>query len=761
MIFFPLLGSFFNPRRSLQAQIGLLFGGLTILLTTLLSVAVGQQSKSRIENSTGRSMQQMAHQLTDDLDRGTYDYYLQTQDIAQQTTITDSQASLEGKRAVLDHTLTLHDDIAWISLVGVGGRVVLSTASTQEGQNVGAEDWYVQTTPTTADIQVTDAVLISPDTPQSAILLYVMARWKDENGQPLGLVITAVRSTFVEERVAELLESATFDNLHVIVTQADGTVIASTDHTPIGSSWADQPSYEMSTYQPYGHRIESVDGGEKYLTGYAVMDGFRDFPGLEWRVMVRKDAATAFQPANNLMRTLLFTGMVLAVGFAVIGWSLGSRITRPLVRMAASADAIRGGQTLVQLPLLEGKDEVARLGHSLRTLVAQLTHEIDERRTLETQFRAMFELSLDVILVADGNNGTILQVNPAAKRLLGYEPEALVGKPFVSLFPPEQASRDEIIERLKVYGAVFEEQEFLRQDGSMVLMDLTATLMPYRGKHGILITLRDITERHQLMLAQLESDAMRNQLAAQEQALNLKSTIVSVASHDLRNPLATILLSTDIIKRYGDRIPEEKRVGHFLRIETSIQYMQKLLDDLNLMDKLERGLVKPAPDVIEMPEFCNTLMDEALATTEIVRHFQFTLDPACAQIIQDPRLLRQAISNLLTNALKYSREGTPIEFSVNLTPDDQLRIVVRDYGIGIPLKDQENLFKSFHRAKNASGIPGTGLGLAITHRAVDSMQGTLEFVSIENEGTTFTILLPLIQPPKTSSYQSTTIPHSA
>ncbi|GIK64891.1 MAG: hypothetical protein BroJett018_26850 [Chloroflexota bacterium] len=161
---FRLLGSFFNPRRSLQAQIGLLFGGLTILLTTLLSVAVGQQSKARIENSTGRSMQQMAHQLTDDLDRGTYDYYLQTQDIAHQTTITDSQATLDSKRAVLDHTLTLHDDIAWISLVGVGGGVVLSTASMQEGQNISVENWYAQTAPTTADIQITDAVL-SPNPP--------------------------------------------------------------------------------------------------------------------------------------------------------------------------------------------------------------------------------------------------------------------------------------------------------------------------------------------------------------------------------------------------------------------------------------------------------------------------------------------------------------------------------------------------------------------------------------------------------------------
>ncbi len=701
---------------------------------------MGQQSKTRIEETTGRTMEQMAHQLTDDLDRGTYDYFLETQGIALQPTIADSQATNDAKRNILANTITLNPEVVWISLINTRGEVVVSTNPDLEGSDVSQATWYnrEQTGPT-----ITAALIDGVD----AVVLFASTRWLDEDQQSLGWVVMSIQGIFVEERVSELLATATFSHLQVIVTQADGTVIDSSNHVPIGASWADQSSYQMTLRDASGHYNETTDDGDKYLTGYAVTNGFRDFAGLDWRVMVRKDADTAFAPANDLIRSLFWTGLVLGLAFAAIGYALGKHIAEPLVRVAAAADAIQNGQELAHLPVIEGKNEVARLSHSLRGLVDRLSHEIGERTSLEKQFRAMFELALDVILVADGQNGLILQVNPSVRRLLGYEPDALIGKPFVSLFPEERATRDEILERLKVYGAVFEEQEFVRQDGSVILMDLTATMMPYRGNHAILITLRDISERQQLMLAQLESDAMRNQIAEQEQALNIKSTIVSVASHDLRNPLATILLSSDIIRRYGDRIPEEKRIGHFLRIETSINYMQKLLDDLNLMEKLERGLVQPKPESIDMREFCQTLMDEALATTEIVRDFQFVLDPTCARVTQDPRLLRQAISNLLTNALKYSREGHPIELKIAQSPDNQLRISVRDYGIGIPEQDQKDLFRTFHRAKNAATIPGTGLGLAITRRAVDSMHGTLNFVSVENEGTTFIVEIPLIPSP--------------
>lgn len=734
------IGSFFSPRRSIQAQIGLLFGALTILLTSILSVAVGQQSKTRIEETTGRTMEQMAHQLTDDLDRGTYDYYLATQGIALQPAVADSQAGIDAKREILAHTITLNPEVVWISLINTRGEVVVSTSLDLEGSDVSQATWYNQEqTAPTITVALIDAV--------DAVVLFASAGWVDEHQQPLGWVVMSIQGIFVEERVNDLLAAATFSHLQVIVTQADGTVIDSSDHVPMGASWADQTSYRLTEHHAYGHHVESADDGTEYLTGFAVTDGFRDFAGLDWRVMVRKDAATAFAPANDLIRNLFWTGLVLGLAFAALGYAVGKHIAEPLVRLAAAADAIQDGQELAYLPVVAGKNEVARLSHSLRGLVDRLSHEIGERTSLEKQFRAMFELALDVILVVKGEDGSVLQVNPSVQRLLGYEPDELIGKPFVSLFPAERATRDEILERLKVYGAVFEEQEFVRQDGSVILMDLTATMMPYRGNHAILITLRDISERQQLMLAQLESDAMRNQIAEQEQALNIKSTIVSVASHDLRNPLATILLSSDIIRRYGDRIPEEKRIGHFLRIETSINYMQKLLDDLNLMEKLERGLVLPKPEAIDMGEFCQTLMDEALATTEIVRDFQFVLDPACARVIQDPRLLRQAISNLLTNALKYSREGHPIELKITQSPDNQLRITVRDYGIGIPEQDQKDLFRTFHRAKNAATIPGTGLGLAITRRAVDSMHGTLNFVSVENEGTTFIVEIPMIQPP--------------
>ncbi len=735
---FRSIGSFLSPRRSIQAQIGLLFGSLTILLTSILSVAVGQQTKTRIEEDTGRSMEQMAHQLTDDLDRGMYEYYIETQEIARQPAIADPQSTLDTKRAILLNAIALNPDLVWISLISTRGRAVVATDGALEGRDVRQEGWF-------NSLPSTPALTDGPIETLTSAIIFASAVWVDEQQQTLGWVVMAVNNRFVEERVNEMLDTSAFYDLQAIVMQGNGGVLVSSDSIATGTSWANQASFRMTEGQSSGHQIATSADGEQYLMGFAMTDGFRDLTSLDWRVMVRKDADTAFAPANRLIRNLFWTGLLLGLAVVAVGYQLGRRITDPLVKVAAAADAIRSGQELEHLPVFKGHDEIARLSQSLRGLVDRLSHEIGERTSLEKQFRAMFELALDVILVADGRDGTILQVNPAVQRVLGYMPEALINKPFTSLFPVERASRDEILDRLKVYGAVFEEQEFVRHDGSVILMDLTATMMTYRGQDAILITLRDISERQQLMLAQLESDAMRHQIEEQEEALDIKSTIVSVASHDLRNPLATILLSSDIIRRYGDRIPEEKRIGHFLRIEMSINYMQKLLDDLNLMEKLERGLVQPQPETVDMREFCQTLMDEALATTEIVRDFQFTLDPACARVTQDPRLLRQAISNLLTNALKYSREGHPIEVAISPAPDATVRITVRDYGIGIPKQDQKDLFKTFYRAKNASAIPGTGLGLAITRRAVDSMHGTLSFVSIEDEGTTFIVEIPMIQ----------------
>jgi signal transduction histidine kinase len=116
----------------------------------------------------------------------------------------------------------------------------------------------------------------------------------------------------------------------------------------------------------------------------------------------------------------------------------------------------------------------------------------------------------------------------------------------------------------------------------------------------------------------------------------------------------------------------------------------------------------------------------------------------------DPKLLRQIVSNLLTNALKYSPKGDPVEFELN-REENQARITIRDRGIGIPANDQVHLFEPFHRAQNTGTINGTGLGLAIVKKAVDLHQGTISVQSQIDVGTTFTVNLPLLNAKKFES----------
>jgi len=148
------------------------------------------------------------------------------------------------------------------------------------------------------------------------------------------------------------------------------------------------------------------------------------------------------------------------------------------------------------------------------------------------------------------------------------------------------------------------------------------------------------------------------------------------------------------------------------------------------------------PTVVDLGEFCQNLIEELhleAANQQRIR-FNWNGDPVRGNF--DPKLLRQILSNLLTNALKYSPNGDPVDLELN-REENQARIIIRDRGIGIPEKDQVNLFEPFHRAQNTGTINGTGLGLAIVKKAVDLHQGSISIQSQIDIGTIFTVTLPI------------------
>ena len=248
--------------------------------------------------------------------------------------------------------------------------------------------------------------------------------------------------------------------------------------------------------------------------------------------------------------------------------------------------------------------------------------------------------------------------------------------------------------------------------------------------------------------------AMQSCLEQERKLREIKSRFISMISHELRNPLTTILASADLMTNLAEKLSEQKKRDMNLTIKESATRMNKILDDLLALWHQESLAPTPLnPSWFDLPEFCQKLVAE----------FQIQLDNQCSQqansielifvsqvksypVYLDLNLLEQILTNLISNAIKYSPNGGSVKFE--LTGDStQVIFRIQDSGIGIPPSECDRLFTSFYRASNTLGISGTGLGLSIVKNAVDVQGGTIQVNSQLAKGSTFTVTLPLMVSP--------------
>jgi signal transduction histidine kinase len=233
------------------------------------------------------------------------------------------------------------------------------------------------------------------------------------------------------------------------------------------------------------------------------------------------------------------------------------------------------------------------------------------------------------------------------------------------------------------------------------------------------------------------------QVIHKERELNeLKSRFVTMASHEFRTPLSTILSSASLIEKYNEKDEDpEKRLKHIMRIKSSVNNLTGILNDFLSLSKLEEGKIffNPAPmDIVELAEETVEEMEGIKKNGQAII-YSHTGNIRNANL--DKQIIKIILVNILSNALKYSYEGNTVEF-ITKTDREKLDITVKDQGIGISEKDLEHLFDRFFRAKNAINIQGTGLGLNIVKRYLDLMGGTIRCESEINRGTTFYITIP-------------------
>jgi signal transduction histidine kinase len=222
----------------------------------------------------------------------------------------------------------------------------------------------------------------------------------------------------------------------------------------------------------------------------------------------------------------------------------------------------------------------------------------------------------------------------------------------------------------------------------------------------------------------------------------LKSRFVTMVSHEFRTPLGIIMSAVELLQHYSDRLPEEEKKLQLHEIQSSTKHMGGLMEQVLLLGRAEAGKLSCKPQVLDLTAFAERIIDETQSISSrkcpITLHTEGDLSGAHA----DEALLRHILSNLISNAVKYSPIGAEVLVKIQREgPNTAIAII--DHGIGIPEKDRARLFEAFHRCSNVGEIPGTGLGLVIVKRCTDLHLGTLDIDSTLGQGTTFTVRLPL------------------
>ncbi|MBW4449426.1 MAG: hybrid sensor histidine kinase/response regulator [Spirirestis rafaelensis WJT71-NPBG6] len=221
----------------------------------------------------------------------------------------------------------------------------------------------------------------------------------------------------------------------------------------------------------------------------------------------------------------------------------------------------------------------------------------------------------------------------------------------------------------------------------------------------------------------------------------IKTRFISIASHEIRNPLHTISAYAQILlHRSSKKLAEERKQEFYEKIKAYVNKITDILDDILLLSRGELGKQQSNIIEINLTSLCEQIIQETKFFSNNI--INFYAEDKYINACLDEKLLRHILSNLLTNAIKYSPKGSPIDLEL-ISNDEEVIFHIKDKGIGITPEDQQHLFESFYRASNVGNIPGTGLGLAIVKQSVDLHGGKIAVKSELGVGTTFTVTLPI------------------
>jgi PAS domain S-box-containing protein len=406
-----------------------------------------------------------------------------------------------------------------------------------------------------------------------------------------------------------------------------------------------------------------------------------------------------------------------------------------------------------------------------------------------THIISLFENATEGIILTN-RSGTIILVNPAAEKMFGYGKEELTGQLIETLLPEKfkqhhhqlregfyhQPANRDMGQNRDLYAR--------KKDGSDMPVEVSLSHYQKDGALYVMAFIVDITRRKEIEIDMLKQKAELEKITDKIRLLNanlevkveertlilkealqklersqqelsealdkerqlneIKSRFVSMASHEFRTPLSTVLSSASLLSKYTGPNDQGKRDKHIQRIKNSVNHLNDILEDFLSLGKLNEGKVEKNADEANLKELLAETIEEMRGILKKNQQLELFCNGECIAYT-DKKLFKNILINLISNAIKFSNEDKLISVK-GKSAGDKAIISVSDEGIGISEEDQKHLFSSFFRGANANNIQGTGMGLHIVRRYVDLLGGQIKIQSQLNKGTTVTFAIPVNLP---------------
>ncbi len=380
--------------------------------------------------------------------------------------------------------------------------------------------------------------------------------------------------------------------------------------------------------------------------------------------------------------------------------------------------------------------------------ILMFANDVTERRRLQEDVRKSFAhrdaiLKTTSVGICYFANRRFTWVNDAIVAMTGYSFDEMLGNDASFVYAdPEDYKRigTEGYPQIFATGSYDLECQLNTKNGGRIWTRLTGrAINRERATDGTIWTVVDLSREKRA-----EAD-IKAALVKERELSELKSRFVSMTSHEFRTPLATILSSAELLEHYGDRFEAAEKKEMLTDIQLAVKRMGTMLEDVLTLGKSDAGKSPCVRAPLDLEDLCRRSVAEVQMVAGAGHHMRFDLATPAAQFNRaaplDEKLWRHILTNLLTNACKYTPQGGRVDIDLR-DLQSAMQISVRDTGIGIPQEDQPRLFESFHRAQNVGTIPGTGLGLAIVKRSVTAHAGEIVVKSAPGEGSEFVVTIP-------------------